>query len=265
MVWSSQYQHTEYLHHGQNWFNAFRKPVRASAYNLCLSFSVLTYAWHCCDAAQTDLETVTLVSAEGNCPSFSASNSFSPETHQSVYINGYIATRIAMYPSKHADWWVISNWPLQLCKLASPREGGAPGILSHTPASPGSGCCFLSHANPFFFLVHIAWHRRDPDIIHQDDTLSGSISEINWEKLRWGPLHANNISVSSKIELICHDSDNSIGNLNLSTFFLLDCLNNFPHLPKFTSISSLATVYFDIYKGQVSELFSKKDVKNLPS
>ena len=134
--------------------------------NLSSSFSVLTYAWHCCDAAQTDLETVTLVSAEGNCPSFSASNSFSPETHQSVYINGYIATRIAMYPLKHADWWVISYWPLQLCKLASPREGGAPGTLSHTLASLGSGYCFLSHANPFFFLVYIAWHRRDPDIGH---------------------------------------------------------------------------------------------------
>ena len=151
-------------------------------YLTCPSFSVLTYAWHCCDAAQTDLGTVTLVSAEGNCLSFSASNSFSPKTHQSVYISGYIATGIAIYPLKHADWWAISlrlYWPLQLCMLASQRAGGAPGTPSHIRASPGSGCCFWFLSNPFFFPVCIAWHRIDRGISYQDDTLSDSISEDN--------------------------------------------------------------------------------------
>ena len=179
MVWSSQYQHKEYCNFSQNGFIIFKSSQYISAcivLHLIQSFSILTYAWHCCDAAQIDLETVTLVFAECNCPSSSASNSFSPNTHQSVYINGYIATRIAMYPLKHADWWAC--WPLLLCMLASQRGGGAPGTPSRTPAWPGSGCCSLSLASLFFCLVYIAWCRINPDRGHQDDTLSDSISEI---------------------------------------------------------------------------------------
>lgn len=143
------------------------------------SLAVLTYAWHCCDAAQIDLGTVTLVSAEGRCPSFSASNFSSPETLISQFTSmaKWQLELLCCHQCRLSGGW-LCVWPPPLCRPASRRAGGAPGTPAHTPASLGSECCSSFLANHSSYPVDIAWCRKDPDIVHQDDTQTDSISEI---------------------------------------------------------------------------------------